>query len=229
MRRNRVKRFVGSILLVTAWTGAHALGQTAAPSADPRLDLFVRALRAPSTGSAVAPTTPQSKLEQLLAGFLPMTVGHGEGLPLVAGSQAATPTGSDPTVYGFCYEACRTERAVGSCGTPASGQAQPPTRLCSPIQFNSTLSAIIGPSLGTGASPFVDDNKGADLNQQPAGYTFLGQFIDHDVTRTQTALQALSTLNASAQSNANVRGKLAPAGITVDQLQQAIADAAAPT
>jgi len=158
-----------------------------------------------------------------------MTVGHGEGLPLVAGSQAATPTGSDPTVYGFCYEACRTERAVGSCGTPASGQAQPPTRLCSPIQFNSTLSAIIGPSLGTGASPFVDDNKGADLNQQPAGYTFLGQFIDHDVTRTQTALQALSTLNASAQSNANVRGKLAAAGITVDQLQQAIADAAAPT
>ena len=222
-------RFVGSILLATALTAAQAFGQTVAPAADPRLDLFIRASRSLSAGSVAAPTIPQAKLEQLLRTLPALTIGHGGGPPLVAGSQTTMTTGPDPSFYGFCYEACRTERAVGSCGTRAAGQAQPPMQLCSPIEFDPTLSAVIGPPLGTGASPFVDDNKDADLNQQPAGYTFLGQFIDHDVTRTQTALQALGALNASAQSDANVRGKLAAAGITPDQLQQAIADAAAPT
>ena len=84
--------------------------------------------------------------------------------------------------------------------------------MCEPIEFNPTLSAIIGPRLGTGASPFVDDNKSADPAQQPAGYTFFGQFIDHDVTRTQTALSALNELNRRAQGDANVRAKLTAAG-----------------
>jgi hypothetical protein len=98
-----------------------------------------------------------------------------------------------------------------------------------PIEFNPTLSAIIGPRLGTGASPFVDDNKTADPAQQPAGYTFFGQFIDHDVTRTQTALSATNELNRRAQGDAHTRAKLAAAGITPDQLKQAIANAATPT
>ena len=101
--------------------------------------------------------------------------------------------------------------------------------MCRPIQFDPTLSAIIGPQLGTGASPFVDDNKSADPAQQPAGYTFLGQFIDHDVTRTQTALSAMNTLSSRAQGDAGVRAKLAAAGVSLDQLKQAIANAAAPT
>ena len=75
-----------------------------------------------------------------------------------------------------------TERAVGSCGTPAPGKAHAPTQMCEPIEFDPILSAIIGPQLGNGASPFVDDNKIVDAAQQPAGYTFLGQFIDHDLT-----------------------------------------------
>jgi Animal haem peroxidase len=224
-----MKRFVCLILLVSALTGLKAFGQSV-PTTDTRLDLFIRVLSSPSNNSATgAPTTPQPRLEQILAEFPPMTMGHGGGPPLVAGLQTTTTTGPDPSFYGFCYEACRTERASGSCGTPAPGQAQPPTQMCEPIEFDPTLSAIIGPQLGTGASPFVDDNKSADLNQQPAGYTFLGQFIDHDVTRTQTALQALSVLNVRVQSDASTRGKLAAAGITLDQLQQAIADAAAPT
>jgi hypothetical protein len=111
----------------------------------------------------------------------------------------------------------------------APGQAQAPTQMCRPIEFDATLSAVIGPQLGTGASPFVDDNKSADPAQQPAGYTFLGQFIDHDVTRTQTALLALNELNRRAQGNASIRAKLAAAGITPDQLKKAIANAATRT
>ena len=63
---------------------------------------------------------------------------------------------------------------------------------------------------------------------QPAGYTFLGQFIDHDVTRTTTALAALGALDRSAQSDPSVRTILAAAGITPGLLHQAVADAAAP-
>ncbi len=87
------------------------------------------------------------------------------------------------------------------------------------------MSAIIGPQLGTGASPFVDDDKSADPTQQPAGYTFLGHFV----TRTQTALSAMNTLSSRAQEDAGVRAKLAAAGVSLDQLKQAIANAAAPT
>ena len=219
-------RRAGFLLLATALTGSQALGQT---KPEPRLDLFIRALRPPADGSAAAGTgVAQSKLEQVLRIVPPVSMGHGGGAPLVQSSQGAAAANQDPSIYGFCYEACRTERAVGSCGTPAPGQARAPTDICRPIEFDATVSAIIGPQLGTGASPFVDDNKNADPAQQPAGYTFLGQFIDHDVTRTQTALSALSELNRWAQGNANIRGKLAAAGITPDQLKQAVANAATP-
>ena len=161
--------------------------------------------------------------------FPPVSAGHGGGAPLVQGSQGAAAANQDTSVYGFCYEACATERAVGSCGKPAPGEAHAPMRMCEPIEFNPALGAIIGPQLGAGASPFVDDNKSVDPAQQPAGYTFFGQFIDHDVTRTQTALSALNELNRRAQGDAAVRAKLAAAGITPDQLKQAIANAATPT
>ena len=134
---------------------------------------------------------------------------------------------ADPSIYGFCYEACKTERAVGSCGQPAPGASGPPERLCAPVVDNPTLSAIIGPQLGAGVSPFVDDNTGPE-GAQPAGYTFFGQFIDHDVTRTTAALSALGALNQQAHSNASVRAKLAAAGITLGQLDQAMADSATP-
>ena len=144
-------------------------------------------------------------------------------------SQGAAAASPDTSVYGFCYEACATDRAVGSCGTPAPGETHAPMEMCKPIEFNPTLSAIIGPQLGTGASPFVDDNKSADPAQQPAGYTFLGQFIDHDVTRTQTALSATNALSSRAQGDAGVRAKIVAAGVTLDQLKQVIANAAAPS
>jgi hypothetical protein len=221
-------RLIGLLLLATALTGSHAFSQTVSPKSEHRLDLFIRALRPPSDGSAPSgATTPQAKLEQVLRIFPPVTAGHGGGAPLVQSSQGAAAINT--SVYGFCYEACATERAVGSCGTPAPGEAHAPMRMCEPIEFNPALGAIIGPQLGTGASPFVDDNKSADPAQQPAGYTFFGQFIDHDVTRTQTALSALNELNQRAQGDAAVRAKLAAAGITSDQLKRAIANAATPT
>ena len=73
------------------------------------------------------------------------------------------------------------------------------------------------------------DGQDPEESAIPALYTYIGQFIDHDVTRTQTALSALNELNRHAQGDANIRGKLAAAGITLDQLKQAIANAAGPT
>jgi hypothetical protein len=89
------------------------------------------------------------------------------------------------------------------------------------------LRSIIGPPLGTGASPFVDDNTGPD-GTQPAGYTFLGQFVDHDVTRTTTALSALGALGRTVARDPQAKLALAAAGITPDLVRQAIADAALP-
>jgi hypothetical protein len=214
-------------LLATALSGVQALDQTACRAADSRLDLFIHTLRSPSDQPVIGgKAVPQSKLEQAFRIFPAASQGHGSGAPLSQNSQGTAAPNQGPSIYGFCYEACRTDRAVGSCGTAAPGRAHPPTQLCRPIEFNSTLSAIIGPQLGTGASPFVDDKVSEDPIQQPTGYTFLGQFIDHDVTRTQTALSALNELNLRAQSDATVRAKLAAAGITLDQLKEAIASAA---
>ena len=62
------------------------------------------------------------------------------------------------------------------------------------------------------------------------GYTFLGQFIDHDVTRTQTALSAMDALSSRASGRRRCPGKTRGGRrFGVDQLKQAIADAAAPT
>jgi hypothetical protein len=225
-----MKGLAGLLLLTAVLTGSTALGQTASPKPEQRLDLFIRALRSPSDGSAPSgAATFQSKIEQVLRIVPPVSTGHGGGAPLVQRSQGAAAANQDSSIYAFCYEACATERAVGSCGTPAVGQAHAPAQMCEPMEFNPTLSTIIGPRLGTGASPFVDDNKSLDPAQQPAGYTFLGQFIDHDVTRTQTALSALDELNRRAQGDATIRAKLEAAGIAPDQLKQAIANAATPT
>jgi hypothetical protein len=219
-----MRDLIGPLLLAVVLTGLPELGHTADLKPEARLDLFIRALRSPSDGSAM----PQSKLEQVLMSVTPVGAEHGGGAPLGQSPPAAATASQALSSYGFCYEACKTERAVGSCGTPAPGEAHAPTEMCEPIEFDAKLSAIIGPQLGTGASPFVDDNKSA-VPAQPAGYTFLGQFIDHDVTRTQTALSAMNTLTSRAQGDAGVRAKLTAAGVSLDQLKQAIANAAAPT
>jgi hypothetical protein len=226
-----MRRFSGVPALAFAIVlgGALPLAQAAPPATDQRLGLFLHALRSQrgAVGAAASPIS-QAQLERMLRILPAMSVGHGGGPALLESSRAAATPAQDPSLYGFCYEACRTERTVGSCGTPAHGSPEPPQNMCRAIEFTPTISAIIGRPLGAGASPFVDDNKIADDTQQPAGYTFFGQFIDHDVTRTQTALLALGQLNLSAQSDATVRSKLAAAGISTDQLTQAIANAAVP-
>jgi len=119
-----MKRLIGLLLLATALTGSQAFSQTVSPKSEHRLDLFIRALRPPSDGSASggAPIS-QSKLEQVLRMVPPVSTGHGGGAPLVQSSQGAAAASQDTSVYGFCYEACAAERAVGSCGTPAPGEA----------------------------------------------------------------------------------------------------------
>jgi hypothetical protein len=219
-----------ALALAIVLAGPQLLAQAASPATDQRFDLFLRALRSQPGGRAGAAASPisQAELERVLRILPAMSVGHGGGPPLLESSQNTATSAQDPWIYGFCYEACRTERAVGSCGTPAQGSPEPPHNMCRSMEFTPTISAIIGLPFGAGASPFVDDNKVADDTQQPAGYTFFGQFIDHDVTRTQTALLALGQLSLSAQSDAAVRSKLAAAGISTDQLTQAIANAAVP-
>ena len=217
---------------MTALFAARGGAQTGQPVKDPRLDLFLKVMRGPSTGDSPAPTNQisQTRLEQILRIFPAAQIGHGTGQALSQSSPGGAPAAQDPSIYGFCYEACRTERAVGSCGTTASGENGPPQKLCDPIEDTATLRAIIGPPSVTATpntSPFVDDNTGPD-GMQPAGYTFLGQFIDHDVTRTTTALAALGALDRSAQSDASVQTTFAAAGITPGLLHQAVADAAAP-
>ena len=234
VREDRVRRPLGFAfaLLATALFAAQSGAQTGQPAKDTRLHLFLKVMRGPSTAAGPELTKPisQARLEQLLRIFPAAKIGHGTGQALSQSSPGGAAAAQDPSTYGFCYEACRTERAVGSCGTAAPGETGPPQRLCDPIEDTATLRAIIGPSSVTSStpntSPFVDDNTGPD-GAQPAGYTFLGQFIDHDVTRTTTALAALGTLDRSAQSDPSVRIFCRRRNHT-GLLHQAVVDAAAP-
>ena len=233
-----MKRIVGfAFLLWAAALCGWPAGAQTPPSPHPHLDLFLHVLRAhPAAGTAgpdaanrnpaAAPVSPAA-LERVLRILPPLAVGHGTGPALSQSAPGGAAPAPDPSIYGFCYEACRTERAVASCGTPAPGAAHPPDRLCDPVEDTATLRAISGAPLGTGASPFVDDNTGPD-GVLPAGYTFFGQFIDHDVTRTTTALSALGALNERAAGDPALRATLAAAGITPDLLRRAVADAGAP-
>lgn len=210
-----------------AFGAERAFADTAIPS-HPHLGLFLHVLHPRAGGSAVSPAALSlARFEQVLRVLPPLAVGHGSGAPLAAGPPGSASPAPDPSIYGFCYESCRTGRAIGSCGTSASGETHPPERLCRPIEDTPTLRAIIGPPRGTGASPFVDDNTGPD-GTQPAGYTFLGQFVDHDVTRTTTALSALGALGQAVERDPQAKSALAAARITPDLVRQAIADAALP-
>src|SRR5215471_438383 len=123
-----MKRFMVLLALAAALAVSHAFAQTASRHPESRLDLFIHALRSPADGSVI----PQSKLEQVLLSVTPVGAGHGGDAPLIQNSTAAVASSSS---YGFCYEACRTERAVASCGTPGPGDVRPPTQLCRPIEF----------------------------------------------------------------------------------------------
>lgn len=208
--------------------GMPAFGQVTTP-AHRHIDLFLQVLQPQPTAANAdrAAAISQTRFEDVLRILPPVGVGHGMGPALSQSTPGGGLPAPDPAVNGFCYESCRTERAITSCGTRAAGEVRPPAQLCKPIEDTPSLRAIIGPPLGTGASPFVDDNKGPD-GAQPAGYTFLGQFIDHDVTRTTAALSSLGALDQAVQNDPSVRSKLAAAGITTATLRQAIADAAAP-
>jgi hypothetical protein len=212
--------------IVIAFGGVQASSHAGQQANDSRLDLFLKALHGSSPAKAARSQMTPARLEHVLRILPPVSVGHGGGPPLAHSAPGAPPPQRDLSSYAFCYEACRAERAAGSCGTSADS-APPPHKLCDPIEDTATLRAIIGPPLGTGASPFVDDNTGPD-GVQPAGYTFLGQFIDHDVTRMATALAALGTLNQMAQTNPSVQAALTAAGVTPAVLRQAVADAASP-
>ena len=126
-----MRGLIGPLLLAVVLTGLPELNHAAAMKPEPRLDLFIRALRSPTDGSAI----PQSKLEQVLLSVMPVGAEHGGGAPLGQNPPAAVAASQDVSSYGFCYQACETERAVGSCGTPAPGGAHAPVAMCEPIEF----------------------------------------------------------------------------------------------
>src|ERR1700742_1439616 len=130
-----MRGLIGTLLLTVALTGSPELSHAAAMKPEPRLDLFILALRWPSDGSAI----PQSKLEQVLLSVTPVGAEHGGGAPLGQNTPAVDAASQDLSSYGFCYEACRTERAVGSCGTPSPGEAHAPVEMCEPIEFDAAL------------------------------------------------------------------------------------------
>src|SRR5271156_2466099 len=131
LRNSRIRGLAGflTILFAMALAGASTCGQSASFATDPHLDFFLRMIRAHSGGAingSPAPV-PQSDFEQMLRVLPAVSVGHGGGPPLASSTQSTAPV-LDPSIYGFCYEACRTERAVGSCGLPAPGVSHPPER-----------------------------------------------------------------------------------------------------
>src|SRR5271163_2556064 len=130
-RNSRIRGLAGvlTILFATALAGASTFGQAASSATDPHLDLFLRMIRAHSGGAINGSPAPvlQSDFEQMLRILQAVSVGHGSGPPLASSSQS-TASVPDPSIYGFCYEACRTERAVSSCGLPAPGTSHPPER-----------------------------------------------------------------------------------------------------
>lgn len=201
-------------------------------AADKHLDLFLKALQGPVAKGKVgtqalagknAPKLTQEQFERALSVLAPMRIGHGT-------SSGASTNSSDPSpsIYGFCYETCRTNNAVASCGVPAPGEKLPPLQNCKPVIDSQLLESIIGPQVGTGQSPFVDDNTGPD-GVQPAGYTFIGQLLDHDITRTQTDLSSLEEMNAKVQGDPALAAKLAAAGVTPAMIKKALVDATVPT
>jgi hypothetical protein len=232
--------------LLTATMAVCGLGVSAAhaQTADGQLNMFMSTVRpaaahadttpalepATSAAAATGAATPNTlSLGQLEMGLktLPLTkLGHGSGPSLKGG--AASTSNPSPSIHGFCYEACATARAFGSCGTSFPSWEPPPSQSCNPVIDTSLMESMIGPQLGVGDSPFVDYQTGPD-GAQPAGYTFFGQFIDHDVTRTQADMSAAEDLLAQAQADPTVQAQLSAAGISTDLLKQALADASSPT
>jgi len=133
LRNSRIRGVAGvlAILFATALAGAPTCGQAASSTADPHLDLFLWMIRARSGGAITGPPAPvsQSAFEQMLRVLPAVSIGHGGGPPLASSSQSTAPV-LDPSIYGFCYEACKIERAVGSCGQPAPGASHARPSAC---------------------------------------------------------------------------------------------------
>ena len=224
MRRN-LETTARSLTAVVAM--CLAASQVSAQTTDTRTNLFISTVR-PNANTAKSDTASSLSLAQFELGLSIMpvkSVGHGGGPDLMSGGSSGNPS---PSIYGFCYEACATSRAVGSCGTGTALFLAPPTQSCNPVIDTPLLDSIIGPRLGVGQSPFVDNQSGPE-GAQPAGYTFLGQFVDHDVTRTQTDLSSAEELLSQTQADPAFAAQLEQLGVSADLLKQALTAATSAT
>ena len=71
-----------------------------------------------------------TQLERLLRILPPVTIWHGGGARPLAQSQQATMPSPDPSICGFCYESCRTARAVAAAvRRPRASPICPVTRI----------------------------------------------------------------------------------------------------
>lgn len=163
---------------------------------------------------STTPPSPAFELDIELRRMSLGTVGHGSLLQALT-IDLPDPPQTDPTsqllasarrvtqqIYArqFCSIVCRsTNPDIPSCiDTTESIQ------LCKSTSDSNSLRAIVGRPTDPGKSPFVDDNR-VD-SQTPAGYTFFGQFIDHDLTATPlsllSAIQNISALRTSLSAQA---------------------------
>lgn len=166
-----------------------------------------------STQSAGAPS-PIVELNIELRRMSLGTVGHGSLLQALTADLPET-SETDPTfrllaglrlvtqgIYArqFCSIVCRSTNP----DIPPCVDTTEPIQLCTSTSDSNSLRAIIGRSTDPGKSPFVDD--GRPDSQTPAGYTFFGQFIDHDLTATPlsllSAVQNISALRTSLSTQA---------------------------
>jgi hypothetical protein len=108
-----------------------------------------------------------------------------------------------PNFTGFCSMVCATapSRTSGSCGTPGVPDN---THICKAIVPGNLVEQLIGNQHDRGTSPFVDDGSLPD-GKIPAGYTFLGQFIDHDLTKTMLDLRRVEKFLLATYDDLNYR------------------------
>lgn len=194
-----MKRTTFSIVLMLLMSSAWA--QTTIK--DERVAAFYSALTSSSqtTTLSAAPQSPDRALilsarEKALFSVA-STDTHGSATSMAVGdlSQGAVDQAEillhRPSVKGFCSMVCQTDRRVDSCGT--SGKPDNSAR-CKPFVLSALATEIIGNQHDAGVSPFVDRDP-AEKGRIPAGYTFLGQFVDHDLTRTLLDLKKLEELD----------------------------------
>lgn len=220
---------VVGIFCASVITAGSALAQQGAVSnaSDPRLQRF---FKLQGIGERQQPSVATASLKPAISSISQLThqdstvaadaafISHGSALPALGAAPATTPGATD-MAHMFCYMTCHPALNVPYCGTAPATPAPPNCTMVSDSDF---LRSVAGRPSGVGSSPFVDPENPPSRDVAPAGYTFLGQFIDHDLTRTAVDLGRDAALAAAAPVIAR---KMAASGFSRERILQIVPDA----